>query len=47
MYYSMLPHMEARTATPAATVRVILVDGAPLTVTGLHLSDEQQSILVS
>jgi len=38
----MLPHMEARMATPTAAVRVILVDGAPLIVTGLQLSDEQQ-----
>lgn len=46
-YYSMLPHMEARTAAPMAAVSVILVDGAPLSWTGLHLSVEQQSSLVS
>lgn len=44
--YNML-HTEARTATPMAAVSVILVEGAPLSWTGLHLSVEQQSTLYS
>lgn len=42
----MLPQTEASIAAPTAAVRVVLVDGAPLTVVGLHLSVEQQSTLV-
>ena len=41
------PQTEARTAAPTAAVRDSLVVGAPLSVTGLHLSVEQHSILVS
>ena len=42
-----LPIKEARTATPRAAVRLILMDeAAPVTVTGLHLSVEQQVIVV-
>lgn len=44
--YSTL-HTEARKAAPMAAVSVILVDGAPLSWTGLHLSVLQHSILVS
>ena len=42
----MVPQTEARTAAPRAAVRDSLVVGAPL-MTVLHLSVEQQSILVS
>lgn len=45
-FYRKLPHTEARTAAPMAAVRVILVEGAPLSVTGLHLSVEQHSTVV-
>lgn len=41
----MLPHTEAKTAAPPIKAKVVLVVGAPLTVSGLHLSVEQQSNL--
>lgn len=43
-FYKTLPNTEASMAAPAAAVKVILVDGAPLIVMGLQLSDEQQVI---
>lgn len=45
-FYSMLPHTEAKTAPPTIAAKVILGAGALLTVTGLHLSVEQQFNLV-
>lgn len=41
----MLPSMEAMAATPMTAVKVILVEGAPLVLMGLHPSVEQQSTL--